>query len=105
MRLFKAIAWAALGLSLSMSLQACATPGRAKTPPPPLVVAKVLRETPPTDTLVCAQRPDGFGPAAWAEFPTEVRLKLIAWARILGDNADLHDRLVEYLKPGSCPAR
>lgn len=66
---------------------------------------EALKETPPSEVMACAERPAGFSDKAWAVIPPEVRTKLVEVLTAFRANGDRHDRLVNYLKPGSCPAQ
>lgn len=92
------------GLLLSTALQAC-TPRPAELPAPPPVAIKVEAPKPPAELLACAERPEGLPEDASliAQIPTRLRAGIIRMARAFGANADRHDRLSNWVVPGSCP--
>ena len=65
-----------------------------------------VKDTPPTELLTCADRPDGLpeDPSLIAQIPTKIRAGIIRLARAFAGNADRNDRLVNWNAPGSCPA-
>lgn len=85
-------------------------PGCAKTVEvpvdKPVSVAVRVRDTPPADLLHCADRPAPLpeDDATIALLPPSVRRALIAVARAFAANATQLDRLVEWERPGTCPA-
>lgn len=70
----------------------------------PGVVALPLKESPPADLLVCAERPVGFPEDLVATMPAGVRDAAIRIMRSLKDSSDRLDRLVNWHTPGSCGA-
>lgn len=85
-------------------------PGCAKTIEVPVdkhvPVAVEVKDTPPADLLRCAERPAPLpeDDATVALLPRSVRAALIGIARAFGVNAAQLDRLVNWQRPGSCPA-
>jgi len=105
MRPSKTIMSAAIGLALSTSLGACAHRApKLETPVHTQVIAVPLKETPPADLMVCAQRPDGFPEDLVATMPLGIRDAAKRVMKALKDDADRLDRWVNYHAPGSCPA-
>jgi len=93
-----------IGFALSTALPACAR--HAEAPPaltPPPIVVKV-KDTPPANLLICAERPDGLpeDPPLIAQIPTKIRAGIIRLARAFAANADRADRLVNWNAPGTC---
>jgi len=86
-----------------MTLQACARPA-AERPATPAAVAVEVRQRPPAELLVCAERPEGFPAYSAAVLTRPVRDALIRLALAFGRNADRLDRLVNFNEPGTCPA-
>lgn len=66
------------------------------------MLVQPLKETPPADLMACAERPVGFSADAWAVMPEPVRKKVIEIMTAFRANNDRHDRLVNFLEPGSC---
>ena len=90
---------------LSIVLLGCAT-RPSPTPPDEVPIAVKLKETPPPDLLVCAERPVGL--PARPDQPDDVIQKTVraALERIMpafGRNASQLDRLVNWHRPGACP--
>ena len=101
MRRSKRIASQALGGLLTIACLGCQTrPMERPTPAAPAVVE--LKETPSTDLLQCAQKPEGFSPTWVASMPPEVRWRFVQLAELFRINNEAHDRLVNWLSPGSC---
>jgi hypothetical protein len=96
----------AIGFALLTALPACARHADASLAiaPPPIVVK--VKDTPPTELLACADRPDGLpeDPSLIAQIPTKIRAGIIRLARAFAGNADRADRLVNWNAPRTCPA-
>lgn len=94
------------GLLLSTALPGCA-PRVVEVPvEQPVPVAVPIQRNPPTDLTGCAERPQGLpeDPTLIAQIPTAVRAGVIRMARAFAGNASQLDRLVNWHKPGTCPA-
>ena len=94
----------AIGFALLTALPACARHADAPlaVAPPPIMVK--VKDTPPTELLTCADRPDGLpeDPSLIAQIPTKIRAGIIRLARAFSTNADRADRLVNWNAPGTC---
>lgn len=68
---------------------------------------KVEPPRPPSDLMLCADRPEGLpeDPDLIAQIPTRMRAGIIRLARAFGANADRLDRLVDWTTPGTCAAK
>lgn len=86
-----------------MTLQACGRPG-ADRPASPAAIAVEIRDQPPADLMACADRPEGFPADAAGVLPASVRAALARIAIAFGANADRQDRLINWQRPGTCPA-
>lgn len=95
----------AIGLGLSTSLAACAHRApELSVPQPPQVVAVPLRDSPPADLMICAQRPEGFPEDLMATMPAGIRDATVRVVAALKADADRLDRLVNWHTPGACDA-
>lgn len=93
---------AALGLTLSTALAACAT-RPPKAPPPAVVAVKVDAPKPPADLMACPVPPEGFPLDQVATLPPPVRAAAIRLARAYADAAGQLRRLIDFTDPGTCP--
>lgn len=91
---------AAIGLTLSMGLQACGSV--PKPAPAPRVVAKAIRDTPPAELLRCPTTGKPFPIDAEAILPGPVREALIDLAKSNRARGDQLYRLIEWVLPGAC---
>ena len=67
-------------------------------------MAVKLREEPPADLLACAERPAGLPINGQTDtIHPEARKALERVFPAFGANASRLDRLVNWLKPGTCP--
>lgn len=89
-----------------MTLPGCAAL-RADTPPPAPVAVAVEPPRPPAELLACADRPAALveDRAMRATIPGLWRAGFIRLGRAAGVNADRLDRLINWVSPGTCPAK
>jgi hypothetical protein len=67
-------------------------------------VAVGVKSDPPAELLACARRPAPLPEDQVAVMPPALRMALILLAQAFATNAAQLDRLVEWERPGSCPA-
>ncbi len=94
------------GLLLSTALPGCTH--RAEIVEKPVPVAVPVKDTPPAELLVCAERPEGLpeDPQLVAQMPTRLRAGVIRLARAFAIVTARLDRLIEWNAPGTCtPAK
>lgn len=93
---------AAIGLALSISLQACAHP--AAELPKSTVVAVKVDDPPPAELTRCPVTPVGFPEDAAASMPPEIRDAAIRLAKAYALTVDQLRRLIAWTAPAACPA-
>lgn len=96
------IAWATIGLMLSVSLPGCAKGKIEPLPSPRVVAVKVDPPKPPADLLACPEPPRGFPEGSAATIPAPVRSAIVRMAKSLGATSAQLRRLIEWHAPGSC---
>ena len=93
---------AAIGLLLSTTLLACAsTPAPAA--PPPEVVVRTVRETPPAELLRCPVATPGLPTDGGAMIPADWRAGIRRLAKSRGDLFDQVSRLIQFHTGEPCP--
>jgi len=85
---------------LSTALAGCAH--LRADPPAPAAVAVAVKDTPPSDLLVCPVAPEGFPVDAQATMPPAVRFAAIRLATAFAAVRAQLDRLIEWHAPASC---
>lgn len=93
--------WAATGLLLSMTLPGCGSIGRAA--PPPEVVVRTVRETPPAELLRCPAPVQGLPTQGGASIPSDWRAGIRRLAQSRGDLFDQVSRLIQFHTGDPCP--
>lgn len=96
------IVLAATGLLLSTTLQACAKPPAVA--PPPEVVVRTVRETPPAELLRCPAAVPGLPTEGGASIPADWRAGIRRLAKSRGDLFDQLSRLIQFHTGEACPA-
>lgn len=101
------IVLAATGLLLSTTLPGCGSLGR-RTPavaPPPEVVVRTVRETPPAELLRCPAAVPGLPTDGGAMIPADWRAGIRRLAKSRGDLFDQLSRLIQFHTGEACPSR
>lgn len=93
---------AAIGLLLSTTLLACAS-APAPVAPPPEVVVRTVRETPPSELLRCPLPVGGLPTEGGASIPADWRAGIRRLARSRGDLFDQVSRLIQFHTGEPCP--
>lgn len=97
------IVLAATGLLLSTTLQACGSLGRAPAvAPPPEVVVRTVRETPPAELLRCPSAVPGLPTDGGAMIPADWRAGIRRLAKSRGDLFDQLSRLIQFHTGEAC---
>lgn len=88
------IVLAATGLLLSMTLPGCGSAPKAA--PPPEVVVRTVRETPPAELLRCPAPVAGLPTEGAASIPAEWRAGIRRMAQSRGALLDQVSRLIQF---------
>jgi len=103
MRLSRTATILIAGGLLLATLSACAQPPTPQPLPNPVPPAVVVKDRPPADLMMCVVPPDNFPPGSAADLAIEVAKKLVEIAPVYGALPGLHNRLINWIAPGSCP--
>lgn len=99
------IVLAATGLLLSTTLPACGSlRGPPAVAPPPEVVVRTVRETPPSELLRCPAAVPGLPTDGGASIPADWRAGIRRLAKSRGDLFDQVSRLIQFHTGEACPA-
>lgn len=100
------IVLAATGLLLSTTLPGCGSLGRGRpaVAPPPEVVVRTVRETPPAELLRCPAAVPGLPTDGGAMIPADWRAGIRRLAKSRGDLFDQVSRLIQFHTGEACPA-
>jgi hypothetical protein len=96
------IVLAATGLLLSTTLLGCAKPPAVA--PPPEVVVRTVRETPPAELLRCPAAVPGLPTDGGASIPADWRAGIRRMAKSRGDLFDQVSRLIQFHTGEACGA-